>query len=88
LAILRRIFSGRHSYEGDRGHLHFRLLDAGFSQRQAVLILYFLAVVFGLSSLFLQSKDKVVALIILALAAVIIFLSVLFLEKRTEKSSL
>jgi UDP-GlcNAc:undecaprenyl-phosphate/decaprenyl-phosphate GlcNAc-1-phosphate transferase len=88
LVVLRRMFSGRHVYEGDRGHLHFRLLDAGLTQRQAVLILYFLALVFGLSSLFLQSKDKVVALVMLAIAAIMLFLSVLFLEKRTKKSLL
>jgi UDP-GlcNAc:undecaprenyl-phosphate GlcNAc-1-phosphate transferase len=83
--VIRRIFSGKHFYDGDRGHLHFRLLDAGLTQRQAVLILYFLALVFGLSSLFLQSSGKVVVLAMLAIFAIIFFLLVLFLEKRTKK---
>jgi UDP-GlcNAc:undecaprenyl-phosphate GlcNAc-1-phosphate transferase len=85
LVIGRRILSGRHSYEGDRGHLHFRLLDAGLTQPQAVLILYLLSLIFGLSSLFLQSKDKMMALLILLIITIIIFLSVLFLEKRIKK---
>jgi len=85
LVILRRMFSGRHVYEGDRGHLHFRLLDAGLTQRQAVLILYFLALVFGLSSLFLQSKDKVVALAVLLAVMVLVVGGITLVGRRKIK---
>lgn len=61
--ILRRIFVEHKSpFSGDRKHLHFRLLDVGFSHRGAVLFLYALTLIFGLSSLFLQSQDKIMAL--------------------------
>ena len=39
-AILRRIASGKSPMSPDRGHLHHRLIDHGFSQKQAVAILY------------------------------------------------
>lgn len=51
--------------QADRKHLHFRLLDVGFSHRGAVLFLYLVSALFGVAALFLQSKEKVIALIIL-----------------------
>ena len=57
--IIRRLISHKHFYAGDRKHFHFRLLDAGLSHRQAVLFLYALTLIFGSSSLFLQSQDKI-----------------------------
>ncbi len=61
--ILRRIVRGRSPFKGDRLHMHFRLLDAGFTQRQTALILYFVAAVFGLTAVFLQSFGKLIALL-------------------------
>jgi UDP-GlcNAc:undecaprenyl-phosphate GlcNAc-1-phosphate transferase len=46
----------------DQKHLHFRMLDAGLSQRQAVLSLYFVTLVFGTSTLVLKSEGKLFAL--------------------------
>jgi len=40
LAFVRRAASGRSPFHSDRGHIHHRMLDAGLSQRQAVLWLY------------------------------------------------
>jgi len=40
LAFMRRALSGRSPFHSDRQHIHHRLLDAGLSQRQAVLTLY------------------------------------------------
>lgn len=39
-AIIRRIVNHKPIMEPDRGHLHHRLLDAGYSQKKAVGILY------------------------------------------------
>jgi UDP-GlcNAc:undecaprenyl-phosphate GlcNAc-1-phosphate transferase len=66
--IMRRAWLGKNPFKfADRQHLHHRLLDLGLSQRQTVAVFYFLAVVFGLSGLFLQSRGKFLALIILVL---------------------
>ncbi len=79
--ILRRIIVEHKSpFSADRRHLHFRLLDAGLSHRQSVLFLYALSLVFGLSSLFLQSQYKIIAL--LALLLVMFLLAGVLVLKR------
>ncbi len=87
--IFRRIFSGEHIYTADRKHLHFRLLDAGLSHRQAVLFLYLLTLSFGLLSLFLQSQYKVIAFGILAGVMIIlaVFLGMKYKSKGTRNKA-
>lgn len=57
---------------GDRRHLHFQLVDVGFSQRQVVLFLYAVAFIFGMTTLFFPSHLKIITLIVLGLAMVIV----------------
>src|SRR3989338_7478774 len=86
--ILRRIFKEHKSpFAGDDKHLHFRLLQVGFSHRAAVLFLYLLTIIFGTSSLFLQSQYKVIALIILIVSMLILAasLAVMYNKKTNEK---
>ncbi len=72
--VVRRIWFGSSPFKADRKHLHFRLLDIGFSQRQTVLILYAIAAAFGLVAIFLQSLGKLVALVVLL--GVMLFLAI------------
>ncbi|MDK2926869.1 MAG: UDP-GlcNAc:undecaprenyl-phosphate/decaprenyl-phosphate GlcNAc-phosphate transferase [Bacillota bacterium] len=58
LAIVRRFVHGRPIFQADRGHLHHRLLALGLSQRQAVLILYFVSGCFGLSAVALADVSS------------------------------
>jgi len=44
-AIIRRLRNHQPIMSPDRGHLHHRLIDAGFSQKQAVSIIYILCLV-------------------------------------------
>jgi UDP-GlcNAc:undecaprenyl-phosphate GlcNAc-1-phosphate transferase len=81
-AIVRRLFYHRSPFKGDRQHLHFRLLDIGLSQRQAVLVLYAISAIFGGVAIFLQSYGKLIALIILVLVMLIMTLSVVILYKH------
>ncbi len=61
--VFRRIVIERRSpFAADRKHLHHRLLDAGFSMRQAALFYYAVAGVFGVAALLLQSRQKLFAL--------------------------
>jgi len=83
--VLRRVFKERKSpFAGDRKHLHFRLLDAGFSHRSAVLFLYFITLIFGSASLFLQSKYKVIALAIMGVFMVILGYKIV--QKHNKKN--
>lgn len=52
-AVLRRWLKGRPIFSADREHLHHRLLDSGFDQRQAVLVLYAFTLIFCLLAILL-----------------------------------
>jgi len=80
--ILRRIFSGQPIYQGDRQHLHFRLLDLGLSHKRVVLALYLLTLIFGVSALFLQSQDKVLALGLLFCVMIILVGALVLVYKK------
>jgi len=70
--VYKRIRRGQPIFKGDREHLHFRLLDSGLSHRRSVLLLYFLAFLFGIATLFLQSIQKLYALLVLVILMAII----------------
>lgn len=63
--ILRRLFTGQSPFLADKKHLHFRLLDIGFSHRKAVLFLWVLSAGFGLTGLLLQTQGKFFGLLFL-----------------------
>ncbi|HSN90525.1 MAG TPA: MraY family glycosyltransferase [Anaeromyxobacteraceae bacterium] len=58
LAVARRAARGAPLFQADRGHIHHRLLAAGLSHRQAVLVLYGASVVFGLFALVLSHANS------------------------------
>jgi UDP-GlcNAc:undecaprenyl-phosphate GlcNAc-1-phosphate transferase len=61
--IQRRFLRGASPWRtADRSHLHFQLLEAGLSVRQSVLLLYGVTLLFGLSTLFVPGRLKVLAL--------------------------
>jgi len=67
-----RIFGGQSVARGDRRHLHFRLVDIGWKQWQAVSLFYILSALFGFSALFMSSVFKIASLIILILMVIIL----------------
>ena len=77
-AIIRRYRGGAPIFKPDRGHLHHRLLDMGFTQRQAVLLMYVVSALLGLSAVVLTEVNTTVAVIILA----VVIVSVLFGAKK------
>lgn len=63
LVIARRILKERRSPAiGDRSHLHFRLLDSGWSPRQVTVFYWLVAASFGSATLFLRSWGKLAAI--------------------------
>ena len=46
-AILRRLLNGEKIMKPDKKHIHHQLLEAGFSHRKTVLIIYCISAVFG-----------------------------------------
>ncbi len=73
--VVTRLRKGRSPFVGDRGHLHFRLIDMGVSQRQLVIGYYIFCALFGVLTLITGSQlFKFVALGVMALIVVIGFL--------------
>lgn len=65
VSIIRRFINKRPVMEADRGHLHHRLLDMGLSQRQAVLVMYSISAVLGISAIFAMELSTVKSFFIL-----------------------
>lgn len=72
-AIIRRYRGGVPIFKPDKGHLHHRLLDLGFSQRQAVLLMYVISAFLGLSAVILNEVSGIFAIaIVLVVVALVI----------------
>jgi len=63
-------------------HLHHRLLDFGFSERQVLLAIYALAATFGISSLFLNTQGKFWAIVLIFVLSVV--LSILLRTRKKQ----
>ena len=64
-AILRRLAKGQSPMAPDRSHVHHRLIDMGFSQKQAVAMLYVISAILGLSAVVLTTSGPVKAMLLL-----------------------
>jgi UDP-GlcNAc:undecaprenyl-phosphate GlcNAc-1-phosphate transferase len=72
-AMVRRRVNGKPMMQGDRGHLHHRLLDMGLSQRQAVMTMYFIsAALGGIAIIALQISSKGAYFLLAAVIVVIV----------------
>ena len=72
-AILRRYLGGQPIFKPDKGHLHHRLLRLGFTQRQAVFLMYVISTVLGLSAIALTEVSAQIAVVILIVVGAAIF---------------
>lgn len=59
--FFRRILQGKSPVWGDRGHLHHKLLDSGFTHRQIALFYILGSVILGATALNLTSSGKLFA---------------------------
>lgn len=75
--VVNRVRQGRSPFAGDRGHVHFRLLDLGFSQRQIVLLYYLFCTFFGILTLVIESQFyKFIALAVMLMLVALGFVIV------------
>ena len=73
-AIIRRKMSGVPIFQPDKGHLHHRLLALGTTQKQAVLIMYFVSMILGIVALFVANVSYKTGIVtVLVVLAVIIY---------------
>ena len=85
-AIARRLFTGKSIMAPDRGHLHHRLLDMGFSQKQTVAILYTLTSVLCLTAVVMALKDAFRGLVLVLELVVILIVSLAVMEPQNTGS--
>ncbi len=84
LIIIRRLREGKNPFRfADRKHLHFRFLDLGISQEKIVIFYTILALIFGLSALFLQSLGKLLALGILVIIMFFVAITLNYLDSKS-----
>ena len=75
-AIVRRARNHRPIFKPDKGHLHHRLLARGFTQKQAVLLMYVVSALFGLCALALTAVSTQAATLIILIVAGAVFIGV------------
>jgi UDP-GlcNAc:undecaprenyl-phosphate GlcNAc-1-phosphate transferase len=81
VAFFRRLFSGRHPFAADQRHVHHRLLAMGYSQTQAVLLIYALQINLGIIALVLKFAGRTLAVSMLILLAALMFVFFKLMEK-------
>jgi UDP-N-acetylmuramyl pentapeptide phosphotransferase/UDP-N-acetylglucosamine-1-phosphate transferase len=82
--IVYRIVQGRSPVLADRGHLHHRLLDGGWSQARIVLFVSGVSLIAGIASLLLPNRElKLAAIVVLGMVLLGI---VAAMAKRDEGS--
>ena len=83
-AIVRRVLRGQSPMHADRGHLHHKLIDMGFDQKQSVAILYVLSLVLGMAAVILTASGEtmVIFLVLAILISFLIGMTVMTHERR------
>ena len=69
-AVIRRVSKGQSPMSPDRSHVHHRLIDMGFNQKQAVGILYVVSAILGLSAVVLTASNALKAMVFLVAMAI------------------
>lgn len=82
-AILRRVAHGQSPMQADRGHVHHRLIDLGFNQKQTVIILLITSGLLSLSAVVLLICGAKRALVLIF---AVMFLSVIGIGMAKDKS--
>lgn len=84
-AIFRRLLNGQSIMAADKGHLHHRLLNMGFSQRKTVLLLYGISSIFGLAAVLISkanSRQAVYLSMITFVGAILLAIKIGLFEKK------
>lgn len=86
-AFLRRILKGQNPMKSDRGHVHHKLIDMGFNQKQAVAISYTLTAILGIAAVLLATSTELRALILIGAILVVAVFGVQIVFRRPDHKS-
>ncbi len=83
-AIVRRVSKGQSPMSPDRGHLHHRLIDMGFSQRKTVAILYTMTAALCLTAVIISIKGYLRGMYLIMAVLIIILVSLHLMRELKE----
>ena len=69
IAVVRRFLRGKPLFAADRGHIHHRLVDRGWTPRRAVVALYGFCGVFATMSLLLTTRSRMTGVVLVLFVA-------------------
>lgn len=87
-AFTRRILHGKSPFSADRGHLHHKLIDMGFNQKQSVRILYAVCGILGTSALMFTEESFTRAIVIIIVGFAIFLVNFLIMRRSDERSKM
>lgn len=79
---IRRVLNGKSPMAADKTHLHHRLIDLGFSQKQAVTIMYAIAAVLGLTAVLIAGEGFMRAIVLVVVVFVIVIMCSIVMYKH------
>ena len=83
--IRRAFFNHTKITEGDRGHLHYRLMKSGLTQNQTVMLFNIMGGVFGIAGLYLSRMLKIYALLLVVVLTVIVGWATVYYFRENKK---
>ena len=88
-AVVRRLAHGQSPFHADKGHFHHRLLAMGLSQKQTVLVLYGVAAIGGVVSLWIAGRGPGIRVIcIAAIVITLVCIGVLIFVRNPRRARL
>jgi UDP-GlcNAc:undecaprenyl-phosphate GlcNAc-1-phosphate transferase len=83
-AFLRRLSKGQNPMSPDRSHVHHRLIDMGFNQKQTVAILYVISAILGLSAVVLTTSGAGKAIVFFVAVCIVVAISTKLISGHTN----
>lgn len=83
-AMIRRAINHKPIMMADRGHLHHRLIDSGYSHKQAVVILYGLSLFSAIIAILIAVQDFKSTIVFLILLTILVLMFFVY-KNRTDK---
>lgn len=84
-AMIRRALSGKPLMSADRGHLHHRLIDSGYSHKQAVCILYGLSLFSAIIAILIAIQDYKATIVVFIFFAILMLMIYVYKCRTTKE---
>lgn len=85
-AMIRRAVHHKPIMMADRGHLHHRLIDSGYSHKQAVVILYALSILSAVVAVLVAIKNFQVTVIVFIFFFVILMMVYVYMQRVSGRN--